>query len=417
MRFAIAVILISLYFLVESNLLVAGPFGSGAIHWQNEDIAVWASEVVEFKPTSTGSDQASGANSLGASDGSFTSLGDLTSDELDSGLSPGRIVVSFSSAISNGPGWDLAVFENAGAFFETPFVFGELASIEVSSNGNDFVGFPNESLNVEAGEGAVGDELLINFGRNFAGINTSNVRNLAGIHPQGFGTVFDFNDLAFTEMVLLGSVDLHEIRFVRVTDIPGNGWFRDSFERPILDAWPTGGDIAGFDLDAIAGRYSVACDLCPVRGDVDLSGKIDVEDVHQLVVAILNQNLHTRFDVNLDGSIDHDDLGFWVHEIANTYVGDSNLDGEFNSEDLVQVFQAGEYEDDLTGNSEWSTGDWDGDLEFSTGDLIMAFQEGGYEKGHRLVKTVPEPAAVLLIYFAIIGLSAMLRDRFIRLSD
>ncbi|MCP4192505.1 MAG: EF-hand domain-containing protein [Planctomycetaceae bacterium] len=400
MRFVITVILVDVCFLVKSSLLVAGPFGSVPIHWEDEGITVWASEFIELKPTSTGSGQASGANSLGPPDGAFTSLGDLSSDELDRGLSPGSIVVSFSSAVSNGPGWDLVVFENAGEFFEIPFVFGELATIEVSSNGIDFVGFPSESLNVEVGEGPVDDELLTNFGRNFAGINASNVRNLAGIHPQGLGTAFDFNDLASTDMVLLGRVDLNEIQFVRVTDIPGNGWFLDSFERPILDAWPTGGDVGGFDLDAIAGRYPVACDLCPATGDVDSNGKLDVEDIHQLVIAILNQHFHPRFDINHDGLIDHDDLFFWIHHVANTYVGDSNLDGEFNTGDLIEVFQAGEYEDGLNRNSNWAEGDWNADGDFDSSDLVVAFANGGYEQ-RPAANAVPEPSSAVLL---IVGL-------------
>ncbi|MCA9198747.1 MAG: beta-propeller domain-containing protein, partial [Planctomycetales bacterium] len=59
-------------------------------------------------------------------------------------------------------------------------------------------------------------------------------------------------------------------------------------------------------------------------------------------------------------------------------IGDSNLDGRFDSGDLVLAFQAGEYEDDVAGNSTWSDGDWNGDLEFSTADLVLAFQQGHY---------------------------------------
>jgi hypothetical protein len=59
--------------------------------------------------------------------------------------------------------------------------------------------------------------------------------------------------------------------------------------------------------------------------------------------------------------------------------GDANVDGLFNSQDLVQVFQAGEYEDGIAGNSTWNEGDWNGDLEFDTSDLVSAFQSGRYE--------------------------------------
>ncbi|MCA9149353.1 MAG: dockerin type I repeat-containing protein [Planctomycetales bacterium] len=69
--------------------------------------------------------------------------------------------------------------------------------------------------------------------------------------------------------------------------------------------------------------------------------------------------------------------------IVSTWVdiayGDVNLDGHFNSSDLVRIFQAGEYEDDIVGNSTWRTGDWNGDGDFTTQDLVIAFANRGYE--------------------------------------
>lgn len=59
--------------------------------------------------------------------------------------------------------------------------------------------------------------------------------------------------------------------------------------------------------------------------------------------------------------------------------GDANLDGNFDSADLIQIFQSGEYEDTIAENSTWETGDFDGDLDFTTSDLILAFQKGVYK--------------------------------------
>ena len=58
--------------------------------------------------------------------------------------------------------------------------------------------------------------------------------------------------------------------------------------------------------------------------------------------------------------------------------GDSNGDGCFDTADLIQVFQAGEFEDNHEENSVWAEGDWNLDKEFGTGDLISAFQNGLY---------------------------------------
>jgi hypothetical protein len=63
------------------------------------------------------------------------------------------------------------------------------------------------------------------------------------------------------------------------------------------------------------------------------------------------------------------------------------LDGEFNSGDLVQVFQSGGFETAM--GSGWREGDWSGDGLFSSGDFVVAFQDGGFEKGPRAA-IVPE---------------------------
>ncbi len=55
------------------------------------------------------------------------------------------------------------------------------------------------------------------------------------------------------------------------------------------------------------------------------------------------------FDMNGDGSISAEDHWAWVKDVKHTWFGDADLDGEFDSSDYVQVFQAGKYE--RTGSS------------------------------------------------------------------
>ena len=75
--------------------------------------------------------------------------------------------------------------------------------------------------------------------------------------------------------------------------------------------------------------------------------------------------------------------------------GDANLNGLFTTDDLVQVFQVGEYEDGVARNSSWSTGDWNGDGEFDSGDLVVAFQAGNYEQDPAAAtRFVPEPSGI-----------------------
>lgn len=231
----------------------AGPFLNPSIAATSPLISAWADGVVSFSPTPSGSGSA--ASALGAANGALVSLGDLTAAEIAGGAAPGSITLSFSQPIYDGTGPDLAVFENAGAFFPAPFVFGELAYVEVSSNGVDFARFPSISLNTLA-SGNADTDLITTFGRGFAGINTTNVHNLAGIHPTGFGTLFDLSDLLADPLVTSLVVDLSAIAFVRLVDVPGDGSFFDSLGNPILDAWVTAG-TGGLDLDAIAALHVV----------------------------------------------------------------------------------------------------------------------------------------------------------------
>ena len=65
-----------------------------------------------------------------------------------------------------------------------------------------------------------------------------------------------------------------------------------------------------------------------------------------------------------------------THAASSTLYGDANLDGEFNSRDLVEVFQAGKYETPQA--ADWSEGDWNLDGQFDSQDLIAALQRGTY---------------------------------------
>ena len=100
-------------------------------------------------------------------------------------------------------------------------------------------------------------------------------------------------------------------------------------------------------------------------------------DIDALQRAIRNQD-EPRFDVNHDGMLDEHDLRHVLSETLRTSFGDSNLDGVFDTKDLVQVFVAGEFEDSTMGNSTWEDGDWNGDGDFNSTDLSLAFEESRF---------------------------------------
>ncbi len=67
----------------------------------------------------------------------------------------------------------------------------------------------------------------------------------------GYGTPFDLAALRNAPLVRAGSVDLTDIKYVRIVDIVGDGTTFDSFGRAIIDPISSG-PTAGFDLDGIA---------------------------------------------------------------------------------------------------------------------------------------------------------------------
>ena len=142
-------------------------------------------------------------------------------------------------------------------------------------------------------------------------------------------------------------------------------------------------------------------DLVP--GDYDGDGQLGAADLDlqakQMVLSPVPPP--AGYDLDGDNDVDGDDRIKWLHDLKNVYVGDANLDNEFNSNDFVQVFVAGKYE--TAQLALWQEGDWDGKRTFDSGDFVAAFVDGGYETGPRpgAVSAVPEPGGMLL---AVVGL-------------
>jgi hypothetical protein len=255
-----------------TSMSQAGPFPG----YQDHDVATdlitaWANEVIGYAPapgvTNTpGYPPGSPAipnniasRGLGPADGQTVSLGELNSSQIAAQMvPPGEITVGFAEPVFNGPGADFAIFENAGAFYENPYIFAELAFVEVSSNGSDFARFPAVSYNLQDNGDSLLDpnELNALYGPSYAGVNTTNIHNLAGVHLTGSGTPMDLNELAENFLVTTGLVDLHRVKYVRLVDIPGNGSFFDFQGNPIFDAWETS-ISGGFDLDAVGAIHTV----------------------------------------------------------------------------------------------------------------------------------------------------------------
>lgn len=154
-------------------------------------------------------------------------------------------------------------------------------------------------------------------------------------------------------------------------------------------AWPPTADGQGPSLQRLRADWWgsdphnwIADDATPGRStgisaDLNGDGAVDLDDIQRLYQAINTSDL--ALDLDGSGQTDGFDLTFYIHHVLQTSFGDANLDGVFDSSDMVQVFQAAEYEDAVSGNSTWAEGDWNGDGEFSSADFVIAFQEGTYE--------------------------------------
>ena len=162
--------------------------------------------------------------------------------------------------------------------------------------------------------------------------------------------------------------------------------------------WPTAADAGGDSLQRtnpdLFGNFAPswkaaspspgAVEFAQVENpdaDFNSDGQVDALDVDLLCRAISNNDL--AFDLNSDQVVDREDQRFLIEDILNTSFGDANLDGIFDSSDLIQIFTHGQYENDQPADSGWATGDWNCDQEFDSGDLIAAFTNGSYVPGSR----------------------------------
>ena len=156
------------------------------------------------------------------------------------------------------------------------------------------------------------------------------------------------------------------------------------------------GGTAIDELEAYGGPFnSNPCDL-------NADGICDAQDIDLLTAKILEGSNESAFDLNNDQVVDIKDQETLVRDFFGTWIGDANLDDEFNSSDLVKVFQAGKFE--ANEPASWSEGDWNADGIFGSGDFVAAFQDGGFEQGPRMVAaSVPEPTglAVWLLVYAV----------------
>ncbi len=259
----------------------------------------------------------------------------------------GSITLTFNPSIRNGTGFDFAVFENS--FSDT---FLELAKVEVSSDGQNFVAFPAFSLVSGPVSG-------------FGNVDPTDIEQLAGKYRGGYGMPFDLQQLIGNPLL-----DLNNIRYVRLIDIVGDGsvvndltpeslayWLGltvgelpqalidivNNAPAAIYDPYATVGS-AGFDLDAVAvleaGPISVTIDI-----DIwSSNNEIDPASSAQIPVGVFTTSLADGDSVEFDASqIDPASLRFGFGEAtyqAGPFTLDIDGDGDLEAAFLFQTLDA-----------------------------------------------------------------------------
>ncbi len=251
-------------------------------------------------------------------------------------------------------------------------------------------------------------------------------------HPVFAGVLDENNEADVFDEDALGPDDSIDFLDIRDEDgMVGNGTVLAvdaAFEVPWLIYWEEGaefyeGSVLGYQAGGPRLYYTVGSDDDPyswgeknttpagdmillnainwmtgsggIQGDFDGSGALDAADIDDLTAQVANSGSLSPYDLDGDGALSDADIQVWVKDLFNSWIGDANLDGEFNSGDLVVVLSSGTYEADV--DAVWSTGDFNGDGRANTSDLVAALSDGGYEQGTRAaVAAVPEPATAAL---------------------
>ena len=209
-----------------------GFTGTTALYKDSSAFINWATTCVVTR----------GYQDIASPSGGYASVGNDTNGTKKANVNPvvslgdgGIAILTFQSPITNGAGFDFAVFENA---FNDAFL--ELAFVEVSSDGINYFRFPASS----------NTQTLTQIGPFDNTCDGTKLNNLAGKYRASYGTPFDLQELASQ----IG-LNINAITHVKIIDVVGDINMPyatyDKNNNPINDPYPTAFASGGFDLDAV----------------------------------------------------------------------------------------------------------------------------------------------------------------------
>jgi hypothetical protein len=191
----------------------AGYAGAVAISATSSSIAEWASGdtltrgLVNVTSASSGTAYYGGTSGTPANNAPIGMPPQPQSTAYGVALGQGgSATITFNTPIANGPGYDFAVFGNGFSVSSTA-EWVKPAFVEVSSDGTNFFSFPSVSLTPTATQ--VG---------NYGTLDPTNLYDLAGKDPAGWGTPFDLSELAGVSPDL----NINDIIAVRIVDAVGD---------------------------------------------------------------------------------------------------------------------------------------------------------------------------------------------------
>jgi hypothetical protein len=125
------------------------------------------------------------------------------------------------------------------------------------------------------------------------------------------------------------------------------------------------------------GQFRIIDSAYP-SGDLTGDQIVSAADINRLAAALRAGDTDPQFDLDRNQQVDAEDHSKLIADYLGSMPGDADLNRVFTTNDLVTVFVAGQFEDEIEDNSGWSDGDWNADGDFDTQDLVLAFQSGTY---------------------------------------
>jgi hypothetical protein len=271
--------LLLLILAVSGSVASAGPYAppagepnSTAIYMDDPNVVAWATGITVQRGYVNISEPSKGYTSYGEPENALGKAEGNTEHTVVSLGDGGVATLTFEYPITNGPGYDFAVFENS--FSDT---FLELAFVEVSSDGNNFFRFNSVSLtptNTQVGS--------------FGGLDTTNLHNLAGKYCAGYGTPFDLQELKDVNSLL----DVNSITHVRLIDVVGYVQPPDFFGDGIVNFTDYSIFAAAYLSEPDDENWNQNCDIAPQPAD----NIIDMLDLAWFVDEWLSKNNYASYD-------------------------------------------------------------------------------------------------------------------------